>query len=451
MTSNPQRAYHPLQLQYPSQAQIDECRIRTAELLGLTTTGKKQSALQQKLDTNLSTSGPQHITHKSAYSNTERIIQIHDETIDPLQPSRFKLKKTTVRPPSPPTVSLMDSSLSKTSQEELAKWKIPPSVSNWTNTRKHIIDVGVRAIVDKNTTSEITISDKHFDLTQALDDTMKRNREGVAARQELQQLSETAARERERMKLEQHAHNVVLGTSSHLLQTNNNNTRNNNMNTMLTPDDFQPTTRTRQHGDDGDDETNININNTNNDDDDDLTNTILAAQNQQRREQEQRNILEREEEQRQQAIMRRKQRDIGEVQINSSNVPNQQSGLPTGMAYNQDSAIGIGSGGMVDDHVLNRVAQGESKFINDEDPYDGDLFDTSKSRSAYNNKNNFITDEDGNIASSKLGQGALTRDAPVLFQKGTTIAATNATNGNNNSSNNSASFGNGRDRDRDYQ
>jgi SNW domain-containing protein 1 len=81
---------------------------------------------------------------------TERIVQVREAAIDPLEPSKFKHKKAPVRPPSPP-VPIMHSPTRKVPHEELEQWKnLPSCTSQWKNVRSFTVSLEQRAADGRN-------------------------------------------------------------------------------------------------------------------------------------------------------------------------------------------------------------------------------------------------------------------------------------------------------------
>jgi hypothetical protein len=444
-TSTPvitQRNYHPGQLHYPSQTQIDECRARTAAALGLSSLNNQSNGLESNLKPNTTNKEPQHIIHTSSRTGTQRVIQIHEESDDPFRPSRFKIKRDLRRPPSPPTVTLVDKSLTKTSQDELSKWKIPTAVSNWKNNKAHIIGVDARAMFEQSHTYTAHISSKHGDFLRALDDTMESNRDEVQARKELQLRTEYAQRERERIKLDQQAREIHLGPSSHLGY----NSGNNNTDEPLYPTSGGYGTGSDGVGDDGVKGEGFDMGG-------DIDDILKAAGNQQQREEMQKK-LQQDDYQRQRE--QRKLRDVSGVMVMTGDGGkkrlndgdnDQDGGSAPQFSHN---GYAIGSSGQVDDHVLIQANKNNRQFINEEDVYDGEeLFDTSKSRHTGSAPSEMLN----NVNPLSMGFGALTRQAPVLFERGETMGQDEVKKKENNTDNaTTQSTGNQqRERDRQYQ
>ena len=122
------REYHLLQLLRPSQEQIDECTQRTAAALGLVDPNSKHktiNAARQQLIDKTNPNKPTYMSLTSQHTGQQRTIEIHDVVDDPLTLAKFKTNKKLKREPSPPPVSFVDHSVSRTTQAELAKWKVP--------------------------------------------------------------------------------------------------------------------------------------------------------------------------------------------------------------------------------------------------------------------------------------------------------------------------------------
>lgn len=143
-----------------------------------------------------------------------RAIQIKQHILDPLIPSRFKLRKNRHRPPSPPPPVLKSdtatAAAANLTSQERALWKIPSAISNWKNNQGFIISLDKRVMAAQGgTQSEAPAVNtaKFSDLSLALSaadqqariDIARRNKqkadEALHLRQESQQALRQLARD----------------------------------------------------------------------------------------------------------------------------------------------------------------------------------------------------------------------------------------------------------------
>lgn len=120
----------------------------------------------------------------------QKVLQIRDVQVDPLQPPKFKLRKNRPRAPSPPPLQLKSGSnvsTGKVTKEEQEKWKIPAVVSNWKNNKGYTIPLEKRTLAasggSKNAPMEVNV-EKFGELSQALEDADRKAREEIKLRNE---------------------------------------------------------------------------------------------------------------------------------------------------------------------------------------------------------------------------------------------------------------------------
>ncbi|KAL0215171.1 hypothetical protein P9112_007355 [Eukaryota sp. TZLM1-RC] len=78
---------------------------------------------------------------------SDRIIQLTEQQIDPLEPARHRLKKSMKAPPGAPPTILRDPNTELTQEERKLK-KIPPCVSRWKNNRGLLVTADQRAMLE---------------------------------------------------------------------------------------------------------------------------------------------------------------------------------------------------------------------------------------------------------------------------------------------------------------
>lgn len=153
-----------------------------------------------------------YVRYNSAQQTTtgasQRILQIREAAVDPLEPSRFRVRESGRRPPSPPP-AVLHSPPRKLTAEEQENWKIPPSLSNWINPKGYIIPLDKRAAFDGRGLIDHTISDKFAIFSEAM---------YVAERTAREQINQRNAMERKRLEKERLAEQARLKELAMTLQ-----------------------------------------------------------------------------------------------------------------------------------------------------------------------------------------------------------------------------------------
>ena len=133
----------------------------------------------------------------------QKVLQIRDVQVDPLQPPKFKLRKNRPRAPSPPPLQLKSGNVStgKVTKEDQEKWKIPAVVSNWKNNKGYTIPLEKRTLAasggSRNAPMDINV-EKFGELSQALEEADRRAREEIKLRNEyLRDIAVKEQREKE--------------------------------------------------------------------------------------------------------------------------------------------------------------------------------------------------------------------------------------------------------------
>jgi SNW domain-containing protein 1 len=110
-----------------------------------------------------------------------RTIKVHEAQKDPLEPPKFKHKRTPAGPPSPPT-TVEHSPPRKLSASDQAAWKIPPCISNWKNPKGYTIPLDKRLAADGRGLQEHSINDRFAQLSESLFSAERNAREAVDLR-----------------------------------------------------------------------------------------------------------------------------------------------------------------------------------------------------------------------------------------------------------------------------
>jgi SNW domain-containing protein 1 len=111
----------------------------------------------------------------------QRIIRLVEMPKDPMEPPKFKHKKTPAGPPSPPA-PVVHSPPRKVTVADQQAWKIPPCISNWKNAKGYTIPLDKRLAADGRALQEVQINDSFAKLSEALYIAERRAREEVARR-----------------------------------------------------------------------------------------------------------------------------------------------------------------------------------------------------------------------------------------------------------------------------
>ena len=138
----------------------------------------------------------------------QRLIQMVEMPVDPLEPPKFKHKKVPRGAPEPP-VPVMHSPPRKLTVEDQASWKIPPCISNWKNSRGYTIPLDKRLAADGRDTQKTTINDNFAKLSESLYVAERVARDEVKQRAEqMRKLQMHAAQEKD-AKLRELAQQVI--------------------------------------------------------------------------------------------------------------------------------------------------------------------------------------------------------------------------------------------------
>ena len=130
----------------------------------------------------------------------QRVIELVEAQVDPMEPAKHKHKKVPRGPPDDP-VPVMHSPPRKVSVEDQEAWKIPPCISNWKNAKGYTIPLDKRLAADGRNMQETTINPKFAALPQALYIAEDKAREQIAARAKIDQKIKKLEREQKEQEL----------------------------------------------------------------------------------------------------------------------------------------------------------------------------------------------------------------------------------------------------------
>lgn len=128
---------------------------------------------------------------------SQRVIRMQEAPEDPLEPPRFKHKKVPQSNQHSP-VPVLHSPPRKLTVEDQEKWKVPPCVSNWKNSRGYTVPLDKRLAADGRSLQSHTINDKFSTLSEALYVAERKAREEVEQRAQIKkQLSQQEKEKKE--------------------------------------------------------------------------------------------------------------------------------------------------------------------------------------------------------------------------------------------------------------
>ena len=148
-----------------SEKSLKSARDKIDEILGV----KKETAFGtniQKLGN--TTSEMIKFTAKGEEGfNKQRVARVDSVQLDPLAPPMHKHRKLPRGQGSPPP-PLLRSPPRKLTAQDMADWKIPPSISNWKNTRGYTIPIHMRLAADGRSLQHNTINESFADIIDSL-------------------------------------------------------------------------------------------------------------------------------------------------------------------------------------------------------------------------------------------------------------------------------------------
>eukprot|EP01138_Halocafeteria_seosinensis_P002262 gb/GECG01002314.1/.p1 GENE.gb/GECG01002314.1/~~gb/GECG01002314.1/.p1 ORF type:complete len:602 (+),score=117.25 gb/GECG01002314.1/:1-1806(+) len=115
---------------------------------------------------------------------SQRVVRMAEAPEDPLEPPRFKHKKVPQSKESSP-VPILHSPQRKLTVEDQQKWKIPPCISNWKNSRGYTVPLDKRLAADGRSLQTSTINDKFSTLSEALYVAERKARDEVESRAQI--------------------------------------------------------------------------------------------------------------------------------------------------------------------------------------------------------------------------------------------------------------------------
>jgi SNW domain-containing protein 1 len=125
----------------------------------------------------------------------QRIVRVQDAPVDPLAPPKFKTLRLPGQGADEAPAPVLHSPTRKLSKEEVAEWRVPPSISNWKNKRGYTIPLDQRMANDGRGLQEVRVNAGFAKLAEALYIAERVARQDIEERARIQQ--EVARRRKE--------------------------------------------------------------------------------------------------------------------------------------------------------------------------------------------------------------------------------------------------------------
>eukprot|EP01012_Entosiphon_sulcatum_P009506 TRINITY_DN1536_c0_g1_i1.p1 TRINITY_DN1536_c0_g1~~TRINITY_DN1536_c0_g1_i1.p1 ORF type:complete len:424 (-),score=83.98 TRINITY_DN1536_c0_g1_i1:67-1338(-) len=199
---NQKQSWEPQDLAKPTDEEALELMARTAELLS---EDKGKKSTKEGEPTYIRYTPRQGLIQNTGAKS--RVIRMVEAPVDPLEPPKFKFKKTPDGPPSPPA-PVMHSPPRKLTVKDQADWKVPPCISNWKNPKGYTIPLHQRLAADGRALQEVTINDRFAQLAEALYTAERAAREEVESRTKISRQLQA----RQRAKKEEELRKIALQT-----------------------------------------------------------------------------------------------------------------------------------------------------------------------------------------------------------------------------------------------
>ncbi|KAI6661943.1 hypothetical protein LOD99_9711 [Oopsacas minuta] len=116
----------------------------------------------------------------------QRLIHMVEVQKDPMEPPRFTINKKIPRGPPSPPVPVLHSPNRKVTAKEQQDWKIPPSISNWTNPRGFTVPLDKRLAADGRGLQDPLINDNFAKLSQSLYAADRKARQAIEMRYQIE-------------------------------------------------------------------------------------------------------------------------------------------------------------------------------------------------------------------------------------------------------------------------
>jgi len=181
------------ELARPSAAEVEKNIDKTKDALQLLLTGKVANGLASQAlkrpnqDPTYIKYTPSNANGNHAGGAKHRVIRMVEVQQDPFEPPKFLRKKVPAGPPSPP-VPVMHSPPRKITHADQMKWKIPPCVSNWKNSKGYTRPLDKLLAADGRGLQDPQINDNFAKVSEALYIAERVAREEVEQRASMEKL-----------------------------------------------------------------------------------------------------------------------------------------------------------------------------------------------------------------------------------------------------------------------
>lgn len=171
-------------IELPSDELVEQTRLKTAaalnQIVDLKTSNSSASNIKPH---DQSVQYIQYTTNNSA-GTTQRLIKLQQAHVDPLEPPKHKHMRLPV-PNNDAPVPILHSPPRQLTAEDQSAWRIPPSISQWKNSKGYIIPLHQRIAADGKALSKVEINDRFSELSDELVQAERDARRDIESRAEL--------------------------------------------------------------------------------------------------------------------------------------------------------------------------------------------------------------------------------------------------------------------------
>lgn len=208
-----------IDLERPSEEEIQSTADRTNAALQMVVSGQLAASRPKTVKTQRK-GEPTYVRYTpsnqmgeaSDVSHRQRVIKMVDMPEDPLEPPKHRHRKVPRGPGSPPP-PIMHSPPRKITAKEQQDWVIPPSISNWKNSKGYTVPLEARLAADGRGLQDTSINDNFAKLSEALYMADRHAREEVRSRSLMQQKIAQKEKEKKEEHLRQLAQRAREGRS----------------------------------------------------------------------------------------------------------------------------------------------------------------------------------------------------------------------------------------------
>lgn len=198
----------------PSEEKRREALAKTAMALG-------QKVDQKTAAAYLSNYNPgeggktKYVRYTSGTSDQQRVVQMTNTQVDPIQPPKFQHKKVARGAGSPPPTLERSPTRALTAKDQ-QDWKVPAFVSNWVNPRGYTVPLHMRLAADGRNIKDTTINHKFAKFAESMKLTADMAKKEIEERNELKQGYNILEAQRNEEKIREEA-NLVRAEKSKIV------------------------------------------------------------------------------------------------------------------------------------------------------------------------------------------------------------------------------------------